>query len=169
MRVNIGAAIFFGGLALAPRGDRLIVFILAALPTLAVVLGARWQYRDSVLVWSQRLSLRAAALPPTGTPIIVDAEGVRIGREKIDWSRLTPERLELIERSNENEAVLTVDRIVATDGERSFAFDRGLMRRGGEIVDAAFLKLVRESASVEPARADSIRAPQSAFSAARPA
>ena len=167
--VALGAAIFLGGLALVDSREHLTIAISAALPAISVALAARWQYRRDVAKWNRRVAGRMEGLPAAGTPILVDDEGVRVGRDKYFWTIMTPVALELIERSNENESVWVAERIVVEASGRTLAFDRALMRNGGEIVDAAYARLVRERARLEVARAAASRAPQSAFSAARPA
>jgi len=142
--VFLGLCILVPGLAVAAPTDRIWVILTAAGMAGAVLLGSRWLYGRALATWSVRLGERAAALPPVGAAVRVDATGVKFGDRSAAWDRLMLEALELTQRSDDTSSVTTVDRLVAASANGPIALDRHFLRNGGAIVDTAFRKLARE-------------------------
>lgn len=142
--VALGLAILGGGLAAAQSADRMMVILTGTASAAVVVAGARWRYSRALATWDRRLAERIAALPPAGTRVHVDADGVSVGVRRAEWSGLGIGEIELSEQTSENDSTITVDRLVLTAAAGPIVLDRHLMQNGGAIVESAYRKLVRE-------------------------
>lgn len=141
--IALGLAILGGGLAAAQPADRILVILTGTASAVIVVAGARWRYNRALASWDRRLAERVAALPPAGTRIRVDADGVTLGARRAEWSGLNIGEIELTEQNNENDSTITVDRLVLTAAAGPIVLDRHLMQNGGAVVESAYGKLVR--------------------------
>jgi len=139
--VLLGLAILGGGLWVAQPADRIAVILTGTAAAVAVVGGARWRYKRALATWDRRLAERVAALPPAGTRVRVDADGVSLGTRRADWPALGIGEIELTEQTSENDSTITVDRLVLASTAGSIVLDRHLMQNGGAIVETVYRRL----------------------------
>lgn len=142
-------AVIIGGLVVgltfgATGSEQRTVLPVAVVAALACVVMIRWAYRRGIRRWRDQREARAAALPPAGTRVRVDADGLTIGQAQAAWSRLVVEEVHFNKVAVSDDTSYWIERLALSVDGSHFLVDREFLREGQAIVKFAYVKLVVE-------------------------
>ncbi len=89
------------------------------------------------------LPRRLDGVPPPGTRVAVGDEGVSVGDERVEWTKLRLEALELTETATQWGRVYRVLRARLSGPGVDWTLDAAAIENGQAIVDAVFRRLAR--------------------------
>lgn len=119
--------------------------VLASSPFSLVFFGfALWRSLARRRAFQDRLAAEAALRPSPGTKIVLDENAVTIAGRAVGWNELEPERIDATEVSSDGDATITIQSLLAVGAGHRIAFDRYAIENGDLLVNAAYVKLVRQ-------------------------
>jgi hypothetical protein len=135
-------AAIIGGVEESPAPKVLGAMLVAAL-TVALLVGVNlWSIGARAKEWRARLA--GGRLWPAGAAVTFDETAFTLDNAVTPWTSLTVERLIVVMTGGEDTTNYHVERIEATDGDRTQLFDLYLYSNGEALVRMAYLKLIRE-------------------------
>ena len=125
------------------QGDRQMIVagaIVAAI-LLATFLWLVLRYR--IRRWNRMLDERRQGLPPPGTAIRLDAEGLAVATQRFAWPSLALEQVEFSVGSSgaDSDTVYTIQRLSLASPGGPIVLDKGMIRNGYLIVDNVWRRL----------------------------
>jgi hypothetical protein len=138
------AAIMVAGISYEPRNAAtFVIFGLAIGGTLGGFLW--WLLGRRVRTWNAKLAGRAEGLPPPGTAVSFDANGLTLGAETFAWPSLSVDQVEITlsgtGSGDTSDTVAVVERLSLTAGARAFTLDRQMMQNGIVLVDNVWRRM----------------------------
>jgi len=137
--IAIGATVTDG----LNQGDRLMVVsgAVVAAALLATFLWLMLRYR--IRSWNRTLDKRRDGMPPPGTAIRLDAEGLAVATQSFAWPSLALESVEISAGSSgaDSDTVYTVERLSLASPGGLIVLDKGMLRNGYMIVDNVWRRL----------------------------
>lgn len=119
---------------LADPQDRAMILALALGSTLVLALFLAFLLRRRVRAWKARLAQRGAGLPPSGTPIVVDAVGLGIAGRTHPWPALRIDQVDLAEFAGEKSTVYLIESLSLAAGSETIVVDAAMITKGRLIV-----------------------------------
>ena len=136
--------VFSAGISYEPRNAP--TFILFALVIGGIFgLFMWWLLRHRVRTWNKKLAHRGEGLPPPGTQVSYDANGLTLGTETFAWPTLAVEQAEIALNSalsgDTSETIGTIERLSLRANSRTVTLDRQMMQNGLVLVDNVWRKV----------------------------
>jgi len=134
----IDVAALFGVAAHEPRSLPLVIpLVLASAAFLAVFLPWAWRRRRARA--RERLGEVLARMPPAGTPVRADAQGLAVDGRIRPWGRLSVAAVDIARvSSGEGDTSYYIETLaLQDDGGREIVLDAGALAQGRKLVDFA--------------------------------
>ena len=125
-------------------GGFLLVLTFGPLFVVGVVLVIRARAGARFRRLEARLDADVESWAETGAEVRVDADAMTVAGETYPWAELRCERIEITGSSDVDSSTITVERLVVAASGRRIVLDRLGLANGGPLVDAAYVKLIRE-------------------------
>ena len=138
---GISVAASFGMTLLADPPDQAVVFGGAVSINFALALVLTWMLRRRVRIWNEKLGPRASGLPPVGSKIVADAEGLVAGGRAIPWPTLRIDQVELAEFTTRRVTVYFIERLSLADAVGPVVLDAAMVEKGRLIVGDVWRRL----------------------------
>jgi hypothetical protein len=134
-----------GGIIFAANSIPLTTIAFIAVPSIAIGIVLLVVRQVGVRRrWDAGVAERVAALPPPGTQVRLNEDGVAVSDVSAAWGELTVQRLDLnyFEGDEGQDPFYRVERVTLAAGDKRIVLDRDLISGGQALVDAAFARLV---------------------------
>jgi hypothetical protein len=137
--ILIGVAV--GALSYEPA-DMLVVGPLYAVILVAMGVGGQFVYRRSLANFSDKLVQRAARMPPPGTTIRLDAQGLNLAGQLTPWPDIAIDAVEIVTEHNPDGADgYHIEVLVLDMAGQPVILDQGLITYGDQIFGKILLTL----------------------------
>jgi hypothetical protein len=148
---TIGVAVMLAlgviGLFAGP-GIAAVVEPVVVLGCVSLVLFVFFLFRSRMRSWNHRLARRTEGLPPAGTAVTVDGNGLTLDATTYAWSSLSIDQVELVPETvpvpvdETTKTIHVADRLSLRAGTNVLVLDRAMLRNGPALVEIAWRRLL---------------------------
>ncbi|MEO9168191.1 MAG: hypothetical protein ABI230_07305 [Aestuariivirga sp.] len=99
----------------------------------------RYSIRRTRRNWQKATNTRTAGVPPAGSIVSINADGLTLNAQRITWPDIAIEAVGFrYIPDNEGPTTMSVERLVLTSPQASFALDTRMMDKGADVVNQIY-------------------------------